>query len=85
MGEGARVENRSEAPVPGGAAAPEEDRTICFCHNVPRSELLRAIRAGAVTIAEIQARTKASTGCGGCECDVLEILARESAAGGERK
>jgi nitrite reductase (NADH) large subunit len=52
-------------------------RTICFCHNVSLGELLAAIRRGAITLQDIRAQTDASTGCGGCECDVLEILERE--------
>ncbi len=54
-----------------------EDRTVCFCHNVSLKELLTAIRGGVKTLYDIQAETCASTGCGGCECDVLEILEKE--------
>lgn len=52
----------------------DEDRTICFCHHVSARELKVAIAAGAETIEAIQAETCASTGCGGCELDVREIL-----------
>jgi NAD(P)H-nitrite reductase large subunit len=55
----------------------DPDRTICFCNSVSYAELVAAIRAGNVTLARIQAATKASTGCGGCEYDVLEILEAE--------
>jgi nitrite reductase (NADH) large subunit len=55
----------------------DPERTVCFCHNVPLKELVAAIRAGAHDLASIQAETLASTGCGGCECDVLDILERE--------
>jgi NAD(P)H-nitrite reductase large subunit len=57
-------------------AAPERDpdQTICFCHNVPYKRLLEAIRSGATTIQAIQDKTRASTGCGGCESEVSEIL-----------
>lgn len=51
---------------------------ICFCHNVREQEIIDAIRNGANTLALIQAETLASTGCGGCEWDVLAILERES-------
>lgn len=50
------------------------DPTICFCHNVTREALRAAIRAGAKSLIEIQETTSASTGCGGCEWDVREIL-----------
>jgi NAD(P)H-nitrite reductase large subunit len=55
----------------------EEDRTICFCHCVPLSRLLEAIRAGADTVEKIQNETCASTGCGGCEWEVSEVLRDE--------
>lgn len=55
----------------------DPDRTVCFCHNVHLKELVEAIRAGARDLASIQAETLASTGCGGCECDVLEVLEQE--------
>lgn len=52
-------------------------RTICFCHTVLLGQLLAAIRSGATTMDAIQAQTLASTGCGGCEWDVRDILADE--------
>ncbi len=55
------------------------DRTVCFCHNVNVREILEAIRSGATTLAQIQAETLASTGCTGCEPEVLEILETELA------
>ena len=55
----------------------EADRTICFCHNVSLHTLRTAIRNGADTIDKIKAETCASTGCGGCEWDVTEILEEE--------
>ena len=69
------------ASSPGQAQAAEvpevEDRTVCFCHCVPLTRLLQAIRGGADTIEKIQAETCASTGCGGCEWEVQEILRDE--------
>ena len=57
----------------------DPDRTICFCNSVSWADLARAIRAGHRTLAQIQAETRASTGCGGCEFDVVEILEAELA------
>ena len=51
-------------------------QTICFCHNVTRGQLLAAIAQGAVSLEAIQLATCASTGCGGCHDEVLEILAK---------
>ena len=54
---------------------PEADRTVCFCHNVSYLTLKRAIRtAGCNTLEKIQSETCASTGCGGCEFEVIDIL-----------
>jgi NAD(P)H-nitrite reductase large subunit len=50
------------------------ETTICFCHNVRLGTLLKAIEEGAQTVEQIQEKTKASTGCGGCESEVLEII-----------
>ncbi len=54
-----------------------DDQTICFCHAVTRGRLLEVIQAGLTTLEAIQVETGASTGCGGCEIDVLEILDAE--------
>lgn len=52
------------------------DRLVCFCHHVTRRQINEAIQQGAKTIAEIQDKTLASTGCGGCQVDVEEILSQ---------
>jgi NAD(P)H-nitrite reductase large subunit len=51
-----------------------DSETICFCHAVTEGEIREAVQAGAKTMAEIQAQTCASTGCGGCYYDVESIL-----------
>ncbi len=60
-----------------GNSDADSERTVCFCHYVSQGELLQAIHAGAHTLADIQSETRASTGCGGCECEVLDILEAE--------
>lgn len=52
----------------------DADTTVCFCHNVPLGRLLKAIEDGATTLKQIKETTCASTGCGGCEPEVCEIL-----------
>ena len=54
--------------------SPDFEQTICFCHNVSRGKIKQEIAAGAKTIEEIQEKTLASTGCGGCRLDVEQIL-----------
>ena len=57
-----------------------EDRKICFCHNVNESQIRHLIQEeGARSLEEIQAQLKASTGCGGCEIEVRQILEEELA------
>ncbi|MEZ5963745.1 MAG: (2Fe-2S)-binding protein [Planctomycetota bacterium] len=53
----------------------EDDPRICFCMKVHRQTLLAAIRAGAHSLAALQAQTRAGTGCGTCRIDLLQLLA----------
>jgi nitrite reductase (NADH) large subunit len=64
-------------PAPPTAESPDDERTICFCHNRCCREIKEAIRAGAHTLKDVQDETQASTGCGGCEYEVREILEQE--------
>ena len=66
-----------EAAPPNPATPTEEDRTVCFCHCVPLSVITAEIRAGATTFEDLQLKTACSTGCGGCEWDVRDVLAAE--------
>jgi NAD(P)H-nitrite reductase large subunit len=52
-----------------------EEILVCFCHGVLEAEIRQAIADGATTLAEIQAKTRASTGCGGCMPEVERLLA----------
>ncbi|MBI3543109.1 MAG: (2Fe-2S)-binding protein [Deltaproteobacteria bacterium] len=56
--------------------APDPNTTlVCFCHGVLEAEIRRAIAEGARTVADVQAKTRASTGCGGCQPEVERLLA----------
>lgn len=57
-------------------------KTVCRCNNIKYKTIERAIREGACTLAQIAARTTATTGhCGGsCTPDVLEMLAEHAPA-----
>lgn len=57
----------------------DESPLVCFCHTVTAARIRAAIRDGARTLEQIQANTCASTGCGGCEPEVREILEQELA------
>lgn len=51
-------------------------KTVCRCNNIKYRTIERAIREGAHTMAQIAARTTATTGhCGGtCTPDVQQML-----------
>lgn len=51
-----------------------EDRTVCNCMDVTYEEIKKAVENGAKTLDDIKEATSASTGCGGCEDDIQEIL-----------
>ena len=52
----------------------EKEETICFCYNVTRQEIEKAMQEGAVTLLDIRRVTNANTGCGGCREDVKRLL-----------
>lgn len=51
-----------------------EDKTICNCYGVKKSEIVNAIENGATTVAEVGLVTKAGTGCGGCQGAIQNII-----------
>jgi NAD(P)H-nitrite reductase large subunit len=57
----------------------DPDRTVCFCNCVSYAEMVKTIRDGHRTLEAIQDENRATTGCGGCEPEVLEILEAELA------
>jgi NAD(P)H-nitrite reductase large subunit len=59
-----------------GNSAPNPDEIlVCFCHGVPEPVIRQAIKDGAKTLEDVKKATRASTGCGGCTCEVERILA----------
>jgi len=50
---------------------------LCSCNNVSKGELIAAIDAGAMTLADLKSGTKASTTCGGCTVLVGQLLNKE--------
>lgn len=58
-------------------------RVVCTCRRVPESDLRDAVRDGAETFEEVQARTTCSTGCGTCERSVRRIIGEELEALGK--
>lgn len=61
--------------------APVADGTVCRCNGVTADAIEACWRDGARTVAEVAGRTRATTGCGGCQPEVAGTLA---ALGGQR-
>jgi nitrite reductase (NADH) large subunit len=73
-----------EASGGGGAASLGESAQVCSCNNVTKREICHAIRRGECSsVADIKAKTKAGTGCGGCMPLVTDILKAEQRAAGQ--
>ncbi|KAI1493935.1 nitrite reductase [Biscogniauxia mediterranea] len=61
----------------------DDDTQICSCHNVTKGDVVKRVRDGTCkTVGEVQARTKAGTGCGGCVPLVTGIFKRAMRATG---
>ncbi len=52
-------------------------KRVCLCNLVTEKELVDAIKAGCHTFEELRDTTRATTGCGTCTGQVMEILQRE--------
>jgi assimilatory nitrate reductase electron transfer subunit len=60
--------------APAAAASPAlmpGEATVCQCNGVTKNAITACVLAGARTVAEIAAGTRATTGCGGCR-DTVE-------------
>lgn len=50
---------------------------VCHCHGVTDREIRASVQQGARTCADVADHCGASTGCGGCQSLVAEIVAGE--------
>ncbi len=50
------------------------DDIICACMGVTREAIEEAVKDGATTYDEVQDKTDAGLGCGGCEEEVQEVI-----------
>ena len=52
-----------------------EDKIVCTCFDVYKSEIVKAIKAEQLTnLQEVMDITQAGTGCGSCQDEIQEIL-----------
>ena len=49
-------------------------RLVCLCNHVPAKEIIDVLRAGALTVAEVQDFTSAGTGCSRCVREIDAIV-----------
>ncbi|CAH0057806.1 unnamed protein product [Clonostachys solani] len=59
-----------------------DDAQVCSCHNVTKGEITQCVKDGKRSFDEVQAATKCSTGCGGCESQASRIFDQALAAAG---
>lgn len=52
------------------------NETICHCMSVTVQDIADAIAKGAKSFEEVVDATGATTGCGGCEDDVKEVVSK---------
>ncbi|KAG8866838.1 hypothetical protein FRC20_007390, partial [Serendipita sp. 405] len=60
----------------------DDDTQICSCHNVLKGSIAECVKAGMDNLADIKAKTKVGTGCGGCMPLVTNIFKAEIAKAG---
>ncbi len=52
----------------------QADEVICTCTGTTRAKVIQLIKKGAKDLDKIASATGASTGCGSCDVDVLDVL-----------
>ncbi|WP_457113117.1 FAD-dependent oxidoreductase [Marmoricola sp. URHA0025 HA25] len=70
VSDGRVEESASPVRMPGAT-------TVCRCNGVSKKEIVAAWEAGAGTVEEVAASTRATTGCGGCKevvCGLVDWL-----------
>tara|TARA_R110002110_G_scaffold203859_2_gene415056 strand:- start:6817 stop:9249 length:2433 start_codon:yes stop_codon:yes gene_type:complete len=70
---GPNLQGASVDPMQAVAALPA-DAEICGCNGVCKGRIVQAIEAGATTLADVRAQTKASGSCGTCTGLVEQVL-----------
>ncbi|SMY09173.1 nitrite reductase large subunit NirB [Flavimaricola marinus] len=71
---GPNMQGASVDPMQAVAALPA-DAEICGCNGVCKGRIVEAIEAGATTLSEVRAQTKASGSCGTCTGLVEQVMA----------
>jgi len=64
----------SGVPAPTVDDLPEQ-ALVCNCNGVSKADISACVAAGERTLAAVAAQTRATTGCGGCKADVVDVMA----------
>ncbi len=51
-----------------------QKRLVCICYHVSALEIRKILKAGALTVADVQQFTAAGTGCGRCIQEIAAIV-----------
>ncbi|KAF7349262.1 NAD(P)H nitrite reductase [Mycena sanguinolenta] len=63
----------------------DDDAQVCSCHNVDKARIIKSVKEdGCMTMADVKAKTKAGTGCGGCIPLVTAIFNAEMRKAGHK-
>jgi len=62
------------ATVAGDPTAMPDRTTVCRCNGVTKRDIVASWRDGATSVADVAARTRATTGCGGCKETVAGLV-----------
>ena len=52
----------------------KKKRLVCLCNQVSVQEIKKILKAGALTVADVQQFTAAGTGCGRCVQEITAIV-----------
>jgi assimilatory nitrate reductase catalytic subunit len=69
-----RLSDAERRVVLGGGSAAEHGGEICACFGVSQAIVVKAIAAGATSLASVGARTQAGTSCGSCRPEIRALL-----------
>jgi assimilatory nitrate reductase electron transfer subunit len=70
-----RALGTTAAPVTENPALIPDSATVCQCNTVSKGALVAAWRAGARSVPDVVAATRATTGCGSCQDAVCGLVA----------
>jgi len=64
-----------------GAAELADDAQVCNCNGVTKGDIVSCVAAGASTLSDVVAKTRAGKGCGSCKGLVADIVAGTAGGG----